>query len=93
MKKPKKPKEPRDAIALRQRQIQELAKLDEEENRRIKAMFRGRQGGRAFRSAGSSKTAGNAAGAAFSAGGGGGGGSYGGGGGGGSRPRSRNQVV
>lgn len=91
MKKPKKPKESQADIALRARQIMDLTKLDEEENRRIKAMFRGRQGGRAFRSAGSSKTAGNSAGAAF--GGGSAGGSRGGGGGGGGRSRSRVQPV
>lgn len=46
---PKAPKEPPSAIILRARQIEDLAKLDEEENRRIKAMLRGPQGGRAFR--------------------------------------------
>jgi uncharacterized membrane protein len=45
----KKQKEPKDAKLLRQRQLIDLADLDEEENRRIKALFRARQGGRAFR--------------------------------------------
>ena len=78
MKKPKTPKEPADAVALRARQIADLAKLDEEENRRIKALFRGRSGGRAFRSSGRSGTASStrASGGGFS-----GGGSYGSGGG------------
>ena len=44
-----KQKEPKDAKLLRQRQLIDLADLDEEENRRIKALFRARQGGRAFR--------------------------------------------
>lgn len=43
-------KEPRSAKELRNRQLMDLADLDEKENRRIKALFRARQGGRAFRS-------------------------------------------
>ena len=86
MKKPKAPKEPADSLALRARQIADLAKLDEEENRRIKALFRGRSGGRAFRSAG------GGAGSAVSAARGSGGGGYSGGsGGGGSRGGGRSR--
>ncbi len=81
-----KPKETADAKALRARQIEDLAKLDEEENRRIKALFLRRSGSRAFRGANTSRGApANSAGGAAAAGGGsygGGGGSYGGGGGG-----------
>lgn len=64
--KPKAPKEPAEAEALRERQLQDLTKLDEEQNRRIKQMFRGRSGGRAFRAPtamrSASNTAGNSAG-------------------------------
>ncbi len=42
-------KEPKSAKTLRARQINDLADLDEEENRKIKAMLRARMGGRAFR--------------------------------------------
>lgn len=62
-------KEPKDAKVLRQRQLMDLADLDEEENRRIKALFRARQGGRAFRAPTAARTATDTAGA------GGGGGS------------------
>jgi hypothetical protein len=34
---------------LRERQVQDLAKLDEEENLRIKQLLRGQRGGRFFR--------------------------------------------
>lgn len=57
-------KEPRSAKELRKRQLMDLADLDEEENRRIKALFRARQGGRAFRSPGALRSAGNTAGGA-----------------------------
>lgn len=55
-------KEPKDAKLLRQRQLIDLADLDEEENRRIKALFRARQGGRAFRAPTAARTATNTAG-------------------------------
>lgn len=57
-----KPKEPKDAKLLRQRQLIDLADLDEEENRRIKALFRARQGGRAFRAPTAARAAGDSAG-------------------------------
>lgn len=57
-----KQKEPKDAKQLRQRQLIDLAELDEEENRRIKALFRARQGGRAFRSPTAARGATNTAG-------------------------------
>jgi len=60
--KPKKQKEPPEAKALRARQVADLAQLDEEQNRRIKAMFRARGGGRAFRSPTAARTATNSAG-------------------------------
>ncbi len=47
MKRPKKPKEDPAVGALRNRQIADLAELDEEENRRIKRALHPRQ--RAFR--------------------------------------------
>jgi hypothetical protein len=64
-----KPKEPKDAKVLRQRQLIDLADLDEEENRRIKALFRARQGGRAFRAPTASRSATNTAGNASGGGG------------------------
>jgi uncharacterized membrane protein YgcG len=86
-------KEPKDAKLLRQRQLIDLADLDEEENRRIKALFRARQGGRAFRaptaarapsdvagSAGSASPAGGRSGGSLIPASGFGGGGYGGGG-------------
>ncbi len=57
-----KQKEPKDAKLLRQRQLIDLADLDEEENRRIKALFRARQGGRAFRAPTAARAASNSAG-------------------------------
>lgn len=57
-----KQKEPKDAKLLRQRQLIDLADLDEEENRRIKALFRARQGGRAFRTPSATRAPGNTAG-------------------------------
>jgi len=53
--KPKKQKETADVKALRERQIIDLAKLDEEQNTRIKSMFRSRMGGRAFRAPGATR--------------------------------------
>ena len=55
-------KEPRSAKELRKRQLMDLADLDEDENRKIKALFRARMGGRAFRSPTSARTSGNSAG-------------------------------
>ncbi len=58
---PKAPKEDDSVIAARERQILDLAKLDEEENRRIKQMRVVSRGVRAFRavrgSTGSSRSA------------------------------------
>ena len=53
------PKEPKSAKLLRARQIADLADLDEEENRRIKALLNARSSGRAFRAPGSTRTASN----------------------------------
>lgn len=58
-----KPKEPESAKQLRARQIEDLAKLDEEENRRIKALFLRRSGSRAFRSSNTARSAANTSGA------------------------------
>jgi hypothetical protein len=52
-------KEPRSAKLLRARQIADLADLDEEENRRIKALMNARASGRAFRAPGSARAASN----------------------------------
>lgn len=52
-------KEPKSAKQLRARQIADLADLDEEENRRIKALMNARASGRAFRAPGSTRTASN----------------------------------
>lgn len=49
------PGESPEETAIRNRQALELAKLDEEENRRIKSMFAGGGGRKLFRSARSSK--------------------------------------
>lgn len=57
-----KQKEPRSAVELRNRQLIDLAELDENENRKIKSLFRARAGGRAFRSATSARVSGNSAG-------------------------------
>jgi hypothetical protein len=51
---PDKPQETDEESTLRNRQAMELAKLDEEENRRIKSMFAGGGGRKLFRSARSS---------------------------------------
>lgn len=50
-KSPKAPKEDDSVIAARERQILDLAKADEEENRRIKQMRTVSRGVRAFRAA------------------------------------------
>ena len=65
--KPKKYKEPPEAKVLRVRQIEDLADLDEEQNRRIKGMLRARLGGRAFRSPTAARSAANTAGSLVSA--------------------------
>lgn len=49
MKKPKAPKEDASTIALRQQQVLDLSKLDEEENLRVKQLLVGQRGGRFFR--------------------------------------------
>jgi hypothetical protein len=75
-----KPKESADSKALRARQIEDLAKLDDEENRRIKALFLRRSGSRAFRGSNTSRGPVDArGGAAPAAGGAGGAGGYSGG--------------
>lgn len=48
------PTEDPSVRVLRERQVRELADLDEEENRRLKAAFRVSRGIRAFRRSGSS---------------------------------------
>jgi hypothetical protein len=47
--KPKAPKEDPSTIALRERQVADLSRLDEEENLRIKQLLVGQRGGRFFR--------------------------------------------
>lgn len=54
-------KEPRSSKELRRRQLSDLADLDEKENRRIKALLRARQGGRAFRAPSATRTSGASA--------------------------------
>lgn len=44
MRKPKAPQPSNEEVVLRQRQIEELARLDEEENTRVKRLVRGRLG-------------------------------------------------
>ena len=44
--KPKAPKPTAEETLMRQRQVEQLAKLDEEENRRLKGLLRMRLGGR-----------------------------------------------
>lgn len=61
--KPKKQKEPQDVKDARERQARDLARVDEEQNRRIKQMFLARSGGRVFRASGAAKMSGNSAGA------------------------------
>ena len=65
--KPKKYKEPPEAKLLRARQIEDIAELDEEQNRRIKGMLRARLGGRAFRAPTAARSAANTAGSLVSA--------------------------
>jgi hypothetical protein len=64
MKKPKAPAEPKEAAIMRERQIADLAALDEEENVRIKRLFRPRAGARAFRAPTAARNASNTAAAA-----------------------------
>lgn len=52
-------KESKEAKMLRARQISDLADLDEEENRRIKALMNARSTGRAFRAPSATRTATN----------------------------------
>jgi hypothetical protein len=47
--KPKAPKEDASTIAMRERQVADLSRLDEEENSRIKQLLIGQRGGRFFR--------------------------------------------
>lgn len=49
MSKPKAAKEDASTIAMRERQVRDLTKLDEQENMRIKQLLVGRVGGRFFR--------------------------------------------
>jgi hypothetical protein len=51
VKKPKAPKEDPSTIALREQQLVDLSRLDEEENRRVKELLVGQRGGRFFRGA------------------------------------------
>ena len=46
---PKAPREDPSVAVMRERQIRDLAELDEEENRRMKAAFKVSRGVRAFR--------------------------------------------
>lgn len=66
------PTEDPSVRVLRERQVRELADLDEEENRRLKAAFRVSRGIRAFRRSGSSSSAGRTGQRAFKTGRGGG---------------------
>ena len=61
---PKKQKESPATIAARERQLADLAKLDEEQNAKIKSMFLARNGARAFRAPTALKIAGDSAGVA-----------------------------
>lgn len=55
---PKTPQEDPSVKVVRERQIADLAKLDEEENRRLKSAFRVSRGVRAFRPAARGSTGG-----------------------------------
>jgi uncharacterized membrane protein YgcG len=82
VKRPKAPKEDPSAAVLRARQITDLAKLDEQQNTRIKRMFNAARGSRIFRGSPSGRVGpGNAAGSPLFSprGTGGGGGTSGGG--------------
>jgi hypothetical protein len=96
VKSPSKPKDPPEAQALRERQVIDLAKLDEQQNIKIKRMLNASRGSRMFHGSsltrsGPSNTAGRAlysprgSGSGGVAGGGGGPGAAGGGGGRGTR--------
>lgn len=63
MKKPKVPKEDPSVGQLRDRQIEQLAKLDEEENERLKRAFVNVRGVRAFRRTGDGRVGTTSAGA------------------------------
>lgn len=98
MKSPGKPKEAPEVKALRERQVQDLARLDEQENLKIKRMLNASRGSRMFAGsvlsrAAPSNTAGKPLYAPRGTGGGGVSGGarapYGGGGG----SRSRAQIV
>jgi uncharacterized membrane protein YgcG len=83
VKRPKAPKEDPSVAVLRARQITDLAKLDEQQNVRIKRMFNAARGSRIFRGSPSGRVGpGNAAGAPLFSprGTGGSGGTSGGGG-------------
>ena len=54
-----KQKEPKSAQLLRARQLADMADLDEEENRKFKALLNARSTGRAFRTQGSPRMASN----------------------------------
>lgn len=71
--KPKAPKDDPATVAMRARQAEELTKLDEEENRRIKRMLLAARGTRMYRGSPLTRGAvGNTAGAASGSGAGGG---------------------
>jgi hypothetical protein len=56
---PEPPKESQEVIVARQRQITDLARLDEEENKRIKQMRAASRGVRAFRAMRSGRSTGS----------------------------------
>lgn len=57
MSKPKAPKEDPSTILLRERQAEDLIKLDEQQNQRIKQMLANNRGGRFFRGSPASRSA------------------------------------
>lgn len=76
LKKPKAPAEDPSTIALRERQVADLSKLDEDENRRLKTLMTATRGSRMFRGspvtrARPSNTAGTRSGSMFAPPGGG----------------------
>lgn len=79
-KSPKPPPEDRSVVASRERSILDLAKLDEEQNRRIKQLKSASRGVRAFRAMRSSSGSGSVLGGSSGGTGSTGGGSDGGGG-------------
>jgi hypothetical protein len=89
LKSPKAPKESPEAAVLRARQITDLAKLDEQENIKIKRMLNASRGARVFAGSPSSRAAaGDSAGRALYSSRGSTGGSTGGGSGAGSGTRT-----